>query len=91
MASSDFNVDLGLIQTLLQKASRDAEAALAATERLYSSVLPQFETISLRLTAMEGRIGGLEQRVTGMERGLDQIARSNHRLETMLADIAGRI
>jgi hypothetical protein len=84
MADPISNVDLGLIQTLLQKASRDAEAALAATERLYSSVLP-------RLSALESRFSAMEARFAGMEGALDHIGRSNHRLETMLADIAGRI
>ena len=78
------NIDLTLLQTLVQKASRHAEAALAATERLYAAVLP-------RLGALEARFSALEHRVSGMEHGLDQIARSNHRLEAMLADIAAKL
>ena len=42
-----------------------------------------------RLTEL--RLSALEERVSGVERGIDQIARSNHRLETMLADIAARL
>jgi septal ring factor EnvC (AmiA/AmiB activator) len=78
------NIDLGLLQSLVQKASRDAEAALAATERLYTAVLP-------RLDALEARFSALEHRFSGMEHAIDQVARSNHRLETMLADIARKL
>ena len=78
------NIDLTLLQSLVQKASRDAEAALAATERLANSVLPS-------LQALEARVSALEARFSGLERGLDQIARSNHRLEAMLADVAGKL
>ena len=78
------NIDLTLLQSLVQKASRDAEAALAATERLASSVLPS-------LQALEARFSALEARFSGLGRGLDQIARSNHRLEAILADFAGKL
>ena len=85
------NVDLSLLQSLVQKASRDAEAALAGTERLYSALLPRFEALEHRIGALENRIGGFEHRVSGLELGLDQIARSNHRIETAIADIAGKL
>jgi hypothetical protein len=36
-------------------------------------------------------VTGLERRMTSLERGMDGIARSNHRIETMLADILTRL
>ena len=75
MADPISNVDLGLIQTLLRKASRDAEAALAATKQLYSAVLPRLSALESRFSALEARFSALEERVAGIEVGMDGIAR----------------
>ena len=76
--------DLKLILRNTEKGSRDAEAALEATERLVTGVGARFD-------ALEGRVTALERRITGLERGMDGIARSNHRIENMLADILVRL
>lgn len=71
--------DLKLVLRNAEKASRDAEAAFEATERLVIGVGARFD-------ALESRTSGLERRLAAVEKGLDGIARSNHRIEQMLAD-----
>ena len=89
--STPDNVELALILRNTETASRDARAALDATERLVASIGPRFSGIEARFSALETRVSGLEARVGGLEQALDGLARSNHRIETMLADIAARI
>ena len=78
------NVELALILRNTETASRDARAAFDATERLVASIGP-------RLSSLEARLSGLESRVGGLEKALDGIARSNYKIETMLADIMARL
>ncbi len=84
------NPDLKLILRNTGHASRDALAALEATDRLATSIGARFDAIDGRLSAMESRMVGVERQVTGTETGMDAIARSNHRMEQMLADIVAR-
>ena len=76
--------DLRLILRNTEKTARDAEAALEVTERLVTGVGARFD-------ALEGRMSALERRVGGLERATDSIARSNHRIEQMLADILAHV
>ena len=78
------DVELALILRNTETASRDARAALEATERFVENIGP-------RLSALEARFSSLEARVGGLEKGLDGVARSNYRIETLLADIAARL
>ena|ERR1700760_3987018 len=91
-------VELHLILRNTENASRDAAAALEATERLINGVGPRFDALDSRLnglegrfSALEGRFAALERRVTGLERTMDSIARSNHNIEQMLTDIFARL
>lgn len=74
------NVDLTLILRNTADASRDARAALDATERFIEAFGP-------RLSALEARFGALESRTAGIERSLDGIARATVRMERMVGDI----
>lgn len=78
------NVELTLVLRNTETASRDARAAFDATERLVLSIGPRFD-------AIESRITSLESRMASVERGIDGIARSNHRIEQMLADILTKL
>jgi predicted nucleic acid-binding Zn-ribbon protein len=95
MSDAPGHLDLKLILRNTEHASSDARAALEATDRLVNHIGARFDAIEDRLTAMESRIVGVEsrmvgveRRVTGIETGMDSIARSNHRIEQLLADIA---
>jgi septal ring factor EnvC (AmiA/AmiB activator) len=97
MSGTD-NLDLRLVLRNTEKASCNAAAALEATERLVVSIGARFDSIDSRISTLESRASTVESRLTGVERrigavehGLDGIARSNHRIEQMLADIAGRL
>jgi hypothetical protein len=97
--------DLKLVLRNTATASRDAAAALEATERLVIGIGARFDALEGRLTGSESRFGALESRFTALEtrftaletragsleRGMDSIARSNHRIEGMLADILARV
>jgi hypothetical protein len=84
------NVELALILRNTEIASRDARAAFDATERLVAGIGPRFAGMEAHLSALEVRVGALEARVGALEVGIDGVARSNYRIETMLADIAAR-
>src|ERR1035438_4488325 len=88
MSDAPGHLDLKLILRNTEHASSDARAALEATDRLVNHIGARFDAIEDRLTAMESRMVGVESRVTGIETGMDAIARSNHRIEQLLADIA---
>jgi hypothetical protein len=77
-------IELALILRNTETASRDARAAFDATERLVEGIGPRLSSLEPRLSALEGRVGG-------MEKGLDGLARSNYKIETMLADVAARL
>ncbi len=85
------NVDLTLVLRNTETASRDARAAFDATERLVLSIGPRFDAIESRITSLESRMTSLESRMGSVEKGIDGIARSNHRIEQMLADILGKL
>jgi hypothetical protein len=70
------NADWTLIVRNSQKAARAAEAALEITQRLEAD-------LSHRLTALEGRFGALEGRMTSAAAGLDSL----HRAVLRIADI----
>jgi septal ring factor EnvC (AmiA/AmiB activator) len=78
------NVELALILRNTETASRDARAAFDATERLVEGIGPRLSSLVARLSALEARVGGIEK-------GLDGLARSNYKIETMLADITARL
>ena len=83
--------DLKLVLRNTENASRDAQAAFEATERLVIGVGARFDSIESRISSLESRMTGLERRVGSVEKGVDGIARSNHRIEQMLADIVARL
>lgn len=85
------NVDLAIVLRNTEKASRDAEAAFAATERLVVHIGVRFDSIESRISTLETRMNGLERRLGSVEHGVDGIARSNHRIEQMLGDITARL
>ena len=91
MMSETQNLDLKLVLRNTEKASHDAAAALEATERLVVSIGSRFDSIESRMSTVEIRMNGLERRIGSLENGLDGIARSNHHIEQMLADIAARL
>ena len=74
------NIELTLILRNTEAASRDAKAALEATQRFIVS-------LGSRLGALEGRFSALESRTSGIEQAMDEIARSNHRMEQTLSAI----
>ena len=90
MSAAD-NVDLRLILRNTERASRAAQAAFDATERLVVSVGNRFDALESRMTAVESRMASLESRIGCVEKGMDGIARSNHRLEQMLSDILAKL
>ena len=85
------NVELALILRATETASRDARAAFEATERLVEGIAGRFDSVESRIITMEYRMAGVERRVGGLEKTLDGIARSNYKIETMLADIMARL
>ena len=85
------NVELALILRNTETASRDARAAFDASERMVTGIGHRLSGLEARLSGLEGRFDALEGRVGGLEHALDVIARSNYRLEAMLADIAARL
>jgi septal ring factor EnvC (AmiA/AmiB activator) len=85
------NIELAIILRNTETASRDARAAFDATERLVEGIGGRFDSVESRIATLESRIAGLERRVGSMEKGLDGLARSNYKIETMLADIAARL
>jgi hypothetical protein len=91
MSDQPENLDLKLVLRNTEHASRDARAALEAADRLISMIGARFDAIEDRIIAVESRMVGVERRVTAVETGMGGIARSNHRIEQMLADIAGKL
>jgi len=85
------NVDLKLVLRNTEKASRDAEAALEATLRLATSVGARFDALESRMSSLETRMTSIERRIGSVESGLDGIARSNHRIEQMLIEMAAKL
>jgi predicted nucleic acid-binding Zn-ribbon protein len=85
------NVDLTLVLRSTEKASRDAEAAFDATQRLVVSVGARFDSIESRISTLESRMSGLQRRVASVENGIDGVGRSNHRIEGMLGDIFAKL
>ena len=85
------NLDPRLVLRNTEKASRDAAAALEATERLVVSIGARFDSIESRISTLESRITDVERRIGSLENGMDGIARSNHRIEQMLAEITARL
>ncbi len=85
------NVDLTLVLRSTEKASRDAEAAFDATQRLVVSVGARFASIESRISTLESRMSGLQRRVASVENGIDGVGRSNHRIEGMLGDIFAKL
>ena len=85
------NVDLMLVLRNTEKASRDAEAAFDATQRLVVSIGARFDSVESRISTLESRMSGLERRVASVEYGIDGVARSNHRIEQILGDIFAKL
>ena len=96
------NIDLKLILRNTEQASRDALAAMEATERLVISIGARFDALESRAGSLEARMTSLELRITAVEKSVDGIARlmhrtekaleeSNHRIERMLGDIMARL
>jgi len=81
-----------------EKISRDAAAAREAIERLIVSIGARFDSIDSRISTLETRASTVENRITRVERrigsienSIDGIARSNHRIERMLAEVTVRL
>ena len=98
MSDQPENLDLKLVLPNTEYASRDARAALEATDCLVTMIGARFDAMEDRMTAVESsvtavesRMVGVERRVTAVETGMDSIARSNHRIEQMLADTAATL
>lgn len=81
------NIELTLILRNTEAASRDARAALDATLRFIVSVDGRLTALEGRIAALETRFTALEGRATGIEHAIDEIARSNHRMEQTLSTI----
>ena len=62
-----------------EKSSRDAQAALEATERLVIGVGALFDAVEARLT-------GLERRMASVETSVDSVARPTHKIEQALTE-----
>ena len=85
------NVELTLVLRNTERSSRDAAAALEATERLVVSIGARFDSIEARISTLESRMSGVDRRVGSIEHGIDSLARSNHRIEQMLGDIFAKL
>ncbi|HME23570.1 MAG TPA: hypothetical protein VKI44_19970 [Acetobacteraceae bacterium] len=85
------NVELGLILGNTTEASRDAKAALDATLRSMTTVVGRLTGVEARIGGLEARFTALEDRAAGIERGIDELARSNHRIEQILADVQAKL
>lgn len=75
------------IAGLTESQSAQGRQFLAMTQQM----IGYLERVESRIAALEIRIIGLERRIGGVESGLDGIARFNHRIEQMLADIAAKL
>ncbi len=84
-------MDLTLILRNTENASRDAKAALGATERLTTSVGSRLSAMEARFLALETRFAALETRYNSMEGAIEGVAQSNLRIVQLVTDVIDRL
>src|SRR3954447_12044500 len=80
-----------LTATLGRKRSLDRAIGIAGISARFDRLENRLDGLESRVGILEDRVTGLERRMAGLEKGMDGIARSNHPIETMPAEILTRL